>query len=162
MRIRNTEKLIERAVEHAKADRFIQGFSYLKRVRSSDESVRAEVGEIKGCAIGCLATPVGRVKRTLARFGNEMTYYDAENILGRNFGICPGLVEIAEDIFEKLDSTRAKRFPERFARALVEESKVTDDDLAQWSERNNIEVCTDTSVVAEKLLRWLRSRPVAA
>lgn len=117
-------ELLQRAVDHRKADDLTQGTYLLTQVD----------GDFKGCAVACLSVPVDRKARnrvlgglraaatrvygrtwgTTPAFNNET----AQRILGRHYALPKWTVRLADDIFEALDVKRSRRWPERLVEAL--------------------------------------------
>ena len=102
------ERLLEVLAEHRKADRIIQGHYWLNG---------------RGCAVGCSIHDFAP--------GYENGHQMYEDL----FGIPEQLAELEDKIFEGLSITAAKKWPERFIRA--------------------IQPGADLSVVCDEWLLWL-------
>ena len=103
--------LIERAIDHAEADRIMQGHYW------------ANVGgdEWNGCAVGCLVTPVGDIghaKTGLRVSPDEISSAKAYCTLEEDYGIPRALTGMADAVFESLPGGYYQRWPRRFIEAL--------------------------------------------
>lgn len=124
-------ELVKRAKEHQAADRLVHGRGYFTGFN----------GDAKGCAIGCLATPLGVIKQ---KREFDLAQRTATNKLAREFGIPTALTLLAENIFESypleesnlvagLWKATAKNgdgsWPTRFAKAIPVGVKLTNQDV---------------------------------
>jgi hypothetical protein len=163
------DKLVERAVEHRKADRIVQGYGYF----NTSLVVGEEQPRPVGCAIGCLATPLTRLSAVGGANG-------AVRKLGQGFGLCETLVRACEAVFEtnwnggyatRESIRKASRWPTRFAKAVPVGVDITNADVAAFLERSPAFVFdpdypTDVTTAfgvrgrdaANALVRWLKAR----
>src|SRR4051794_23413030 len=104
--------LIRRAQMHREADRLQQRFAYMRPVRREDinigRAMATDLGKFKGCAIGCLATPVNVTNDQLAKTFNSVAEFNdfgqvsstgCSEVLARDFGLNSALVDLAELYF---------------------------------------------------------------
>lgn len=155
MKIKKTKALVKRAEGHAKADRYRQGFGYFQRLAEGWSHLlgglrRNKPGQWKGCAIGCLATPLSASKFT--PLGQEGSIGSLED----EFGIPRKITLIAEEFFEGLPGRSARTWPVRFAKALVAGSEPDG-----W-EFDYIGYDANSTKDAKAFLRWLEDQPVRA
>jgi hypothetical protein len=135
--ITNGRELIARAEGHAKFDRISQG-TYGK-----PDSNGSDV-EYKGCAMFCLSTPAtiadenigiwNRIWNMLDRTG-EFEREDEIERIREEFGICDGLLDLTEAIFEGLPfHGGAIEFIPEVARKIAqcEGLEITDWEIQRW------------------------------
>lgn len=140
MKIKNKARLVARAKAHRKADHFIQGI------------FQTDPGEpFKGCEIGCLSAPVRMSeKRRLER--KRMGGKEFCTLIGREFGVCEGLLRWAEDIFEGSDTLAiASAFVVSFTEALPEGADISDSDVEMWDRERR-----EAQNEKRQFLDWLR------
>lgn len=136
--------LVGRAVLHQEADRLRQGFGFMRPVRTKEWPDDAgDPGEIKGCAIGCLVTPVGLVRvaeqqqQEFVALGSKRMVtknmrYSRDRVakdLRRDFGLPRYLTYLVEDLFEDVSPGKAQEWPREFAESLVPGSRISDRDV---------------------------------
>lgn len=135
MRIKNTDILLKRAIEHKEQDHITQRtYGDIYYIANGD----VKVTKWKGCAISCLATEAtiaglkkqedfdfDKYVRFIEEVDNEHNSYtidmSAENLrsmLADTFGMCDKLIYIAECIFEGSDVDYAVEWPVKFANAI--------------------------------------------
>jgi hypothetical protein len=138
-------ELVQRAEDHAAADRLVHGAGYFNGYN----------GHAKGCAIGCLATPVAQTKKP--RWFKLKSREQGTARLKRDFGLPQALGDLAEAIFESydIDDARERRvdlgrrgwvevipttksrgdktWPARFAAAIPVGVKLTDADVEHFA-----------------------------
>ena len=129
--IKNKRELVLRAKGHARADHVQQGTYGRASVNG--------YADFKGCAIGCLATPHRQPE--LRKFLRDLfkgpvrdrhledaglDEYKQQELLKREFGICPALARAAESFFESQRTHGAAiEFIPAFAMSLPEGRNVT-------------------------------------
>ena len=137
------EKLVRRAEAHAEADRFQRGYGYFRcegddgysTLSFADPSDPDEcpVEEVKGCAIGCLATPVQR--RFWKRFSGAS---EPTERLEKDFGLPAPLTAIAEAIFEDLPTSDSNSWPVEFVNAVPVGVEIDPDSFARFLRRSTV------------------------
>lgn len=154
------DRLVHRAKEHRAADRLIQG-----------EYFEGYNGDAKGCAIGCLSTPLG-VVRQKRRFDKSQAQCIRD--LKNEFGLCSELVRVAEIVFEAFDiddRSGWRNWPTRFAEALPVGVEITNSMVRAFVQnstefrydydyftggRSTLSWVVEARPAASELLRWLR------
>lgn len=158
------DELIERAVEHRKADRIVHdGQWFYQAPLHKVNPLNNEPNGWRGCAIGCLATAVGK-GRWRPRFLDRKSAIER---LSRRYGIPSALTALAEAVFEATSANdndlRSRRWPERFARAIPVGVELTTQDIYRFVARTpSVEGWDDLEIqeqtpAADALVRWLRS-----
>jgi len=114
--------LITRAEVHRDADRLRQSFGYfsLKRYKGRSD-------QWKGCAIGCLATPIKD-----GAFQTLMDNEECQEIIETDFGLPKWLVDASEAIFEQVTARESKNWPRDFADAIPVGIEFTDEVLDEF------------------------------
>lgn len=135
MRIKNTDILLKRAIEHKEQDHITQRtYGDIHYIANGD----VEVTKWKGCAISCLATEAtitglkkqedfdfDKYVRFIQEVDSEHSIYTIDIEAGRlrsmladTFGMCDKLIYIAECIFEGSNVDYATDWPVKFANAI--------------------------------------------
>lgn len=163
MRIKNTDLLLKRAIQHQEQDHITQR-TYGDIYYIANGNV--EVTKWKGCAISCLATEasiaglkkqkdfdfdkhvrfIEEVDEEHNSYTIDMSAEKLRNMLSDTFGMCEKLIHIAECVFEGSEVDYAVDWPVKFANALqsAEGLEINNEDIELfWDYALEYHFCPD-------------------